>query len=278
MPERLDFDSARRVLDGIAPTDTWDEATERAATGPLVRLDDEDPTAGTIRRRPRRTRPPTIRLLAIAACLLAVVAVAAVVTSERQSVDTVPPSSSPTECPSTTQPRATGQGAPMSNRFAVPIASAASAILLLGACNDDDSSTSTTEAPAESTTLAAGDDVELADGQTLNVSAVTAEDDGEVTGEIQLTDQDGEVVVAVECADTDTDGVVVLGGTITEADDDASGLVALFIREGDPDSVAVWYDEGENRSCSDLLQNRHDVLDDESLFVDVEAGSDIATG
>ena len=113
-------------------------------------------------------------------------------------------------------------------------------------------------------------------GQTLNVSA--EEEDGEVTGEIRLSDQDGEVVVTVECEDTDTDGVVVLGGTVTEADDDISGLVALFIRERDPDSVAVWYDEGENPSCSDLLQNRHDVLEDPSAFVDVEAGSDIETG
>ena len=85
-------------------------------------------------------------------------------------------------------------------------------------------------------------------------------------------------MVTVECADTHTDGVVILGGTVTEADDDdISGLVALFITEGDPDRVAVWYDEGENPSCSDLLKNRHDVLDDPSAFVDVEAGSDIET-
>jgi hypothetical protein len=178
----------------------------------------------------------------------------------------------------------------MKMRFA-PVASAATAILLLSACGDDDdssattseSSTTTTEAPADgATTLAKGEDVELAGdnnlgGQTLNVSAEEA--DGEVTGEIRLSDPDGEVVVTVECADTDTDGVVVLGGTVTEADDDdISGLVALFIMEGDPDSVAVWPDEGENPSCSDLLKNRHDVLDDDSAFVDVEAGSDIETG
>jgi hypothetical protein len=99
-----------------------------------------------------------------------------------------------------------------------------------------------------------------------------------VTGEIRLSDPDGEVVVTVECKDTDTDGVVILGGTITEAGDDLSGLVALFIREGDPDSAALWLDEGENASCSDLLANRRDVLDDDSAFVDVEDGSDIETG
>ena len=166
------------------------------------------------------------------------------------------------------------------------IAVGAAAGLALGACGDDDdsstttseSSTTTTEASADgATTLAKGEDVELFGGQTLNVSA--AEETGEVTGEIRLTAPDGkEDVVDVECADTDTDGVVVLGGTVTETDDDdTSGLVALFIKEGDPDSVAVWYDEGENPSCSDLLKNRHDALEDGSLFTAVEAGSDIET-
>jgi hypothetical protein len=144
-------------------------------------------------------------------------------------------------------------------------------VMLLGACSDDGP-----------TTLAQGDDVELVGdedlaGQTLSISA--EEEDGEVTGEIQFSDPGGEVVVAVECADTDTDGVVILGGTVTEpTDDEISGLVALFIREGDPDSVTVWLDAGENESCSDLLKSRHDVLDDEGAFVDVEAGSDIETG
>ena len=159
----------------------------------------------------------------------------------------------------------------MNTRFAAPIASAAIAIMLLGACSDDGS-----------TTLAKGEDVELVGdedlgGQTLDISA-EEKDDGTVTGEIRFSDVSGEVVVAVECADTDTDDVVILGGTMTEGPAEWSGLVALFIREGDPDSVAVWLDEGENASCSDLLANRHDVLDDESAFVDVEDGSDIETG
>ncbi len=153
-------------------------------------------------------------------------------------------------------------------RFAVTAASAATTILLLGACGGP-------------TTLAQGEDVELVGdedlgGQTLNINA--EEENGEVTGELRFSDLSGEVVVAVECADTDTDGVVVLGGTVTEAEEDISGLVALFIREGNPDSVAVWLDEGENQSCNEVLENRHDVLADESAFVDVEAGSDIETG
>ena len=80
----------------------------RAAEGSLVRLDPEDATVGTLRRRPRRPHPPTIRLLVIAACLLAVVALAAAFTADRQSVDTAVPSDSPTQttdCPDPTQPR-----------------------------------------------------------------------------------------------------------------------------------------------------------------------------
>ena len=92
---------------------------------------------------------------------------------------------------------------------------------------------------------------------------------------------DSSAVVTVESADTDTDGVVILGGEITSSSDSSDtvgDLVALFMREGDPDSVALWFDEGENASCSELVENRHDVLDDDSAFVDVEAGSDIETG
>lgn len=147
----------------------------------------------------------------------------------------------------------------------------ATAIVLLAACSDDD----------DSTTLASGKDVELVGtddlgGQTLNIDVT--QDGDEVTGELRFTDSSGEVVVAVECADTDTDGIVILGGTVTESTGDAlSGLVALFIREGDPDRVAVWLDGGENPTCADLLANRHDVLDDDSAFFEVEDGSDIET-
>lgn len=231
-------------------------------------------TEAALRLMPRRSRPPYKSLLAIAACMFAVVALAAVATADRQAVDTTDPSASPTrttDCPDTTQPRAITQGAQMKHRFAAPVASAATAIMLLGACSDDGP-----------TTLANGDDVELVGeqglaGQTLDISAEEA--DGEVTGELRFTDSGGKVVADVECADTDTDGVVILGGTVTESTDQAiTGLVALFIREGDPDRVAVWLDAGENESCDELLENRHDVLDDDSEFVDVEEGDDIETG
>jgi hypothetical protein len=52
----------------------------------------------------------------------------------------------------------------------------------------------------------------------------------------------------------------------------------VFIREGDPDSIAVSPGGDVDDSCSDFLASRRDILDDESQFVDVEAGSDIETG
>jgi len=182
MPDQLDFDAARRALEEITPTDTWDEVTLRAATGSLVQLDAEDATVSPPRRRPRRPRPPTIRLLAIAACLLAVVALAAVVAAERESVETVPAQT--TDCPSTTRPRAITQGAQMKNRFAAPVASAATAILLLGACSDDpdtaepDDTTETstddggavTEVPAEACDVISAEEVAAVVGDTITAT------------------------------------------------------------------------------------------------------------
>jgi len=82
----------------------------------------------------------------------------------------------------------------MKIRFAVPVASAATAILMLGACSDDGP-----------TTLAKGD-VRFAEGsglggQTMDIAAV--EQDGQVTGEARFSFG---LVLNPQCADTDTDG------------------------------------------------------------------------
>jgi hypothetical protein len=164
----------------------------------------------------------------------------------------------------------------------VAVAAAAVIVITVATIPPDRSPASIDPTTLPPVVLASGEDVEFVGrdglgGQTLDISAEV--EDGVVTGELRFSDPGGEVVVGVECADTATDGVVILGGTVTEStDDEISGLAALFIREGDPDSVAVWLDGGENESCSDLLLFRHDVLDDDSAFVDVEAGSDIVTG
>lgn len=138
----------------------------------------------------------------------------------------------------------------------------------LGACGGDDS-----EPLASGVEVGLVGDQDLG-GQTLNIT-VTREND-QVAGEVVFTDTGGEVVTRIECADTTTSGTVVLAGPIiASTDDDMSGLLALYIKDGNPDRVAVWLDEGDNDTCDDLLNNRRDVLDDDSLFVDVEPGSDI---
>jgi hypothetical protein len=229
-------------------------------------------TETALGRMPRRSRPPTFRVVAIAACLLAVVALAAVIL-DRLAVETTGPSDSPTQttdCLTTTRPRAITPGEPMKTRFTATVASAATAIMLLGACSDNGP-----------TTLAEGDDVELVgdDGlgaRTLNISA--EEEDGKVTGEFRNND----VVVKVECANTDTDGVVILSGEVTadpKAEVGVGERLALIIREGDPDSVALVPPNHGPRSCTEFLESIPErYLTDDSNFVDVEPGEDITTG
>ena len=87
-------------------------------------------------------------------------------------------------------------------------------------------------------------------------------------------------MIRIDCADTHTDGVVILGGEATEGPDFAAGdLLALIIREGDPDSVALRANDSGAASCTGLLKSiPDDLLTDDSNFVDVEDGSDIQTG
>jgi hypothetical protein len=271
MPDRLDFDSARDVIARIAPTDTWDEATVRATADSFVLLDSEDRPE----RPPRNARRQNLWLAAVAACLLAAVAIAAVVANDPESVEIVPPAGSPTtECPDPTQPRAITAGGQMRNRFAAPVAGAATAVMLLGACNDDGP-----------TTVAHGEDIELEGsdpdslgGQTLQIEV--QEDDGTVTGEYRVTN----IVNTVECVDTDTEGFVILGGRVTTTDPDAElapavgDLSALVIKEGDPDSVMLYGNDVGAESCTELLESiPADLLASDGPYVDVESG-DIETG
>ena len=169
------------------------------------------------------------------------------------------------------------------------VASAATAILLLSACgNGDDSSPAasgpsptTSEAAGDGrTTLATGEDVELVGGegsglgdQQLHINAV--EENGDATGEFRITEN----VIRVDCADTDTKGLVILGGAVTEGPDFAPGdLVALIIKEGDPDSVAIRANDSGAASCTGLLKAIPDhLLSDNSNFTDVQDGYDIQT-
>ena len=170
------------------------------------------------------------------------------------------------------------------------VASAATAILLLSACGNGDDSSTTASGPSPTTseaagdgskTLATGEDVELVGGegsglgdQQLNINAV--EENGKATGEFRVTHN----VIRVDCADTDTDGLVILGGAVTGGPDFAPGdLVALIIREGDPDSVALRANDSGAASCTGLLKAIPDnLLSNDSNFVDVQDGYDIQTG
>jgi hypothetical protein len=165
------------------------------------------------------------------------------------------------------------------------VTAAATAILLLGACTDGGDSSTTTSEPSTTTSevvsatiLAKGKDVKLVGeaglgAQTVNVNA--EELNGEATGEFRVADN----VIRVDCVDTDTDGVVILAGEATGGSDVAVGdLLALIIREGDPDSVALLANDSGAASCTGLLKAIPDhSLTDDSNFVDVEDGYDIQT-
>lgn len=235
-------------------------------------------TEAALQRLSHPSRPPTARLLAFAACALAVVALAAAVRAERESIETAGLSDQPnqtTECPSTTQPRAITEGAQMNKRFATSVVGAATAVVLFGACGDDAAS-----AGDGARTLAKGEDIELVgageglNDQTLNIDAV--EKDGEVSGEFRITDN----VVAIQCADTETDGVIVLGGKGIAGPDVADGdLQALVIRVGEPDSVALVGNDVGATSCAELVASIPDsMFADDGLFDELEDGDDIETG
>ena len=154
------------------------------------------------------------------------------------------------------------------------------AMLAVAGCGGDDNDSSTTTSAADgTTTLAKGEDVELVGddglgGQTLNITAEEGAD-GAVTGEFRVTN----VVVPIQCADTDTDGEIILGGAVTDDPDGnvaVGDLLALIIREGDPDLVALLANDNHAESCTELLSVAFNL--DPGDFVDVEDGSDIETG
>jgi hypothetical protein len=170
----------------------------------------------------------------------------------------------------------------MKHRFAVPVASAATAIIMLGACSDDGTTTSD-DGP---TTLAKGDvrfvgSTDLG-GQTMDITAV--EQDGQVTGEARFSFG---LILDLQCADTDTDGLVILGSEVAAEDGDAAAegdRVAVIIREGNPDSALVWYErplpEGEVAagSCREFVDSiSHDQFTGVT-FAEVAEGDDIETG
>jgi hypothetical protein len=221
-------------------------------------------TEAALRRMPRRSRPPTIRLIAIAACLLGVVGSAVVIRADRQSVDTTDPSDPPT---------ATIDGRTTLARGIVEFVEAPEP----GGC---------CVPPGGGLPVPAGQGL---GGQTMDISAEEA--DGTVTGQARFTlydifsvDHEGFAVeVEFECADTGT-GDVILGGTVTTASGEGhsgafppvGALMAVIIREGEPDRATVWWATRAS-SCRDFLESVPEPRPDDR-FVVVADGDDIETG
>ena len=165
--------------------------------------------------------------------------------------------------------------------------------LLMGtmACSDDgddsdDGAASETTSTSSSTTAAEsdasglrvrGEDVELVGSglgtQTLNIDV--EEQDGEVTGQFQITN----VVVRADCTDTPADGVIVLGGEVTTGEPGAAeegDLLALVIREGDPESLALVGNDVAATTCTELVGSiADDTFTADDLYNEVQAGSTI---
>ena len=230
--------------DTTIPPETDDElrARLRAFAQDVKERTDTEAALG---RMPRRSRPPTIGLLAIAACLLGAVALAAIVAADRQSVETTDPSNSPTQTTAATGPRTLAHG--------------------------------------EDIELVGGIESGLGN-QNLDIDAVeeNGEVTGEFRITDQSGTQPPNVFT-LECARTNPDdGIVMLGGSATDGGLDwpEGFMMAMTIIEGDPDRVSIGGDDSGEKSCIELLESIPDDPDEhpESGFVDVEDGSDIETG
>jgi hypothetical protein len=209
---------------------------------------------------PTEPRRSTSRGLAIAACLLTLVAVGAAL--RRELVAGTDPAAPLEDCVETTNetlPEPTTPGGPMNTRLAAPLAVAGASIALLGSCDTGPR------------TLADGD-VELVGDDGLggqHVVVDVVEEDGVVSGELRLNDSGVDdplqlTVITVECARTDVDDLVIIGGTVTGTDGNGNlgNLFALGIREGDPARLALYFnDDDEAATCEELV----DGLTDEQL-------------
>jgi hypothetical protein len=212
--------------------DLWARVVERAS--------DDAAVVHELTVAPKHRRRPGV-WLAAAACLLAVVAVATVVTAGRQSVDTIGPSESPTNPTDGPTLLAHGVG-----------------VRLVGPNGGPNS----------------------LERQTLDINAQEENGQVTGTFKYYNDSFVLKVEVRVECADTDTGGVVILGGRVTH-DTERGGELGeqqvLVINEGNPDRVAL-IDFGKSGSCADLIQAGRNALRYQRNFVNVKAGSDIETG
>ncbi|MEY2423635.1 MAG: hypothetical protein QOI95_3702 [Acidimicrobiaceae bacterium] len=237
------------------PEDLWARVVARASSGDAEVLD--LPMAHGNRRR-------FSLWLTVAACVVAVVAVAVFATADRQAVDTIEPAGEP----SSTTTTAAGDS-------------------------------STTLARGEDVKVAVMEGGSDLGGHTLNITAV--EQDGEVNGELRVG---GVLVTLecantrmLSGADFDRRDLI-LGGEVTDSPDGLATLddvnvavgdgLALIIREDEdrPDSRRVtlyhpslWYGEQASvhaGSCEELVASVPANLDD-GYFDDLNDGGDLET-
>jgi hypothetical protein len=216
-------------------------------------------TEAALRRMPHPSRRPAMRVVAVAACLVAVVIAAAVIeSSDRQSIHVTGPSDSSTQ--------------PVDG----PVTLARGDVQFVEASVSGGIGTP----PDGGLDLPAGGGL---GGSRLNV--FVQEQDGQVTGQGLFKDfvyfpgnPRHDMTVEFECASASTEDVI-LGGLVTASSgtDPAAGTwIALLIREGDPDRAAFWWDDDVS-SCREVLDAvPHPRPADR--FVGVVHGDDIETG
>jgi hypothetical protein len=156
---------------------------------------------------------------------------------------------------------------------------AAVAALLLGACRGADGGTTLADGP---TTIAEGTGTFRQGDGFATVKLSATEDDGEVSGEANVTGESGPpFTIAVECSGKAADGVVIVAGKVSASEDDERPVgtrTAVLVKDGDPDGMLLWFEDPPPAgSCSEFVENiPEDVLSDPSMYQPVDG--DIKTG
>ena len=156
---------------------------------------------------------------------------------------------------------------------------AAGAALLLGACGGGDGGTPIANS---GTTIAEGTGTFRQGDGFATVKLSATEDDGEVSGEANVTSESGPpFTIAVECSGKAADGVVIVAGKVSASEDDERPVgtrAAVVVKEGDPDGMILWFEVPPPAgSCGEFVENiPEDALSDPNSYQPVDG--DIKTG
>ena len=87
--------------------------------------------------------------------------------------------------------------------------------------------------------------------RTVEVDAV--ETDGDVGGTVTVDDDGGRWSIDIRCSGT-VEGTLVLAGDVASGSPKAGTHAALFVRQAEPDRVAVWFeDPPPAKTCEDFV-------------------------